>query len=153
VYDVAAGTFVEAASAGSNAATSTYFKFIGAAAVGNHVVFAPCHADAVGVYDVKSRSFDASVSTGSLSSDTFKFAGAAAVGDLVVFTPFKAGVVGVFNVTAGTFDSSVATGHMATTLKLMGAATLGNVEEVARYLDGVVEHSGTPQEAKTEAKS
>ena len=42
------------------------------------VVFAPSDADAVGVYDVSTESFSASVSTGSVTMN-YKFSGAAAV--------------------------------------------------------------------------
>eukprot|EP00966_Prymnesium_polylepis_P307856 7114356-Prymnesium_polylepis.1 len=72
-------------------------KFSDAAAVGNRVVFAPANADAVGVYDVSSATFDASVSTGSLIWAD-KFTGAVAVGNLVVFAPYDADAVGVYDV-------------------------------------------------------
>eukprot|EP00966_Prymnesium_polylepis_P216956 5021472-Prymnesium_polylepis.1 len=61
-------------------------KFSGAAAVGNMVVFAPYHANAVGVYDAVAGIFDDSISTGS-QTGTGKFSGAAAVGNIVVFAP------------------------------------------------------------------
>ena len=55
------------------------WKFAGAVAVGNKVVFAPHNADAVGVYDAGMRTFDSSASTGSLTINE-KFWGAAAAG-------------------------------------------------------------------------
>ena len=42
-------------------------KFYGAAAVGTKVVFAPRHADVVGVFDTATGTFDASASTGALT--------------------------------------------------------------------------------------
>jgi hypothetical protein len=77
--------------------------------VGNLVVFTPCNANAVGVYDVISRSFDASVSTGSLTMG-WKFDGAVAVGNLVIFVPQSAGIVGVYDVISRSFDATVSTG-------------------------------------------
>eukprot|EP00966_Prymnesium_polylepis_P217420 5032093-Prymnesium_polylepis.1 len=52
------------------------WKFWGATAVGNVVVFAPTNADVVGIFDVMARTFDDSVST--QTTDDWKFYGAAA---------------------------------------------------------------------------
>eukprot|EP00966_Prymnesium_polylepis_P065109 1511056-Prymnesium_polylepis.1 len=68
-------------------------KFYGAVAVGNLVVFAPSDADEVGLYDVMTRTFDASTSTG-IASVSERFTGAVAVGNVVVFAPFNADAVG-----------------------------------------------------------
>ena len=49
------------------------------------IIFAPYFADAVGVYDVLSSTFDYSVATGNIANRNF--ACAAAVGNIVVFAP------------------------------------------------------------------
>ena len=47
------------------------------------VVFAPCYANAVGIFDVATKSFE-TVSTGTLTMDS-RFWGAATLGSKVVF--------------------------------------------------------------------
>jgi hypothetical protein len=115
------------------------YKFAGAAAVGELVVFAPRDADAdvVGIYNTQTGTFDASVTTGSLTMD-YKFFGAAAVGDLVVFAPFNADAVGIYNTQTGTFDASVTTGSLTMDWKFFGAAAVGDLVVFAPYFADVV---------------
>ena len=99
-------------------------KFRGAAAVGPKVIFAPCDADAVGVFDTSTNSFDATTSTGALTMDS-KFSGAAVVGTKVVFAPYNADVVGIFDTANNTFDASTSTVSLTMHNKFWGAAAVG----------------------------
>eukprot|EP00966_Prymnesium_polylepis_P296642 6853065-Prymnesium_polylepis.1 len=120
----AQGTFDSSVSTG----LSGNSKFGGPVLVGTKVVFAPFNQQLVGVYDVGTSTFDASISTGTLTTNA-KFSGGAAVGNTVVFAPFNANWVGVYDVTAGTFDASLSSGTVRddgnANNKWNGAAVLG----------------------------
>ena len=77
---------------------STDFKFSGAATASNgKIVFAPVHADGVGVFDPTDNSF-ALVDISSTISTDWKFSGAAiASNGKIVFVPRDADGVGVFD--------------------------------------------------------
>ena len=76
---------------------STDFKFSGAATASNgKIVFAPLHADGVGVFDPTDNSF-ALVDISSTISTDFKFSGPSTVSNgKIVFAPLHADGVGVF---------------------------------------------------------
>jgi hypothetical protein len=86
-----------------SATISRDYKFAGAAVAGDgRVVFAPYHADGVGVFDPTDDSFTLVDISATISSD-YKFFGAAVAGDgRVVFAPYAADGVGVLSLPPGT---------------------------------------------------
>ena len=88
-------------------------------ALSDKVVFAPCSADVIGIFDVSTNRFE-TVSTGSVTGGG-KFVGATAVGSKVVFAPYCADVIGIFDVSANKFET-VSTGSVTGGGKFAGAA-------------------------------
>ena len=111
-----------------SAKVTTGAKYAGAAPAGDgRVVFAPHHANGVGVFDPTDDSFSlVDISDNALS----KFRGAAPAGDgRVVFAPFNANAVGVFDPTRPTDDSFSLvdiSATVTTAAKFFGAALAGD---------------------------
>jgi hypothetical protein len=102
-------------------------KFAGAAVAGDgRVVFAPLHADGVGVFDPRDDSFTLVNISATIDSD-FKFAGAALAGDgRVVFAPYRADGVGVFDPTDDSFTLVNISATIDSDFKFNGAAVAGD---------------------------
>ena len=103
-------------------------KFIGAASATNGlVVFAPYHADCVGLFDAASDAFSC-VDISSTLSIYGEFAGAAtAANGLVVFAPYLfANCVGVFDAANNAFSCVDISSTLSIHGKFLSAATAGN---------------------------
>ena len=70
------------------------YKFRGAAAIEDMVVFAPSMADCVGVF--KSNEFSCTTATTGLTGTAVKFFGATVLNNKVIFAPYNADCVGQY---------------------------------------------------------
>jgi hypothetical protein len=119
-------TFTTVATTG--AAASGDYKYSGAAAVGDKVIFAPLNQNNVGVLDTTTNVFSTVATTGAAASGSNKYSGAAAVGVKVYFAPLNQNNVGVLDTTTNVFTTVATTGAAASGGdKYSGAAAVGDV--------------------------
>ena len=99
----ASGTFstIDTTAAGVGANN----KYIGAAAIGGNVYFAPHFENNIGVLAVASSVFSTIDVTAAGVAGQTKYSGAAAVGDKVYFVPYKQDNVGVLDAATSTFST------------------------------------------------
>ena len=119
---------------------STDFKFSGAATASNgKIVFAPLHADGVGVFDPTDNSFALVDISSTISTDDKFFGAATASNGKIIFAPFHSDVVGVFDPTDNSFALVDISSTISTDFKFSGAATASNGKIVFAPLhaDGV----------------